>query len=409
MERLPNKVDNSLRNLQPFCAGQSFWVIIWFLIVGFVLADALYLRIGYLDLIEFKRDEFEAIKLSYQNLHVRPALVGLMSSRGLYNPPFFIYLISIPVSVSTDPQFVTSFVIFINVLALWLLYLLVRKVFSVRFAWVVCLLIATSPWAIIFSRKIWAQDFLLPFLIVFYLSLVSHLNRPASGKIWLMAGLFAVITQLHMSAWFLFVPLIIFIVMMKVSVSYRDIFIGGMIFALLYLPYIVFHITTDFQNLQAFLSVDRPAIWSHTNVNAMIGNIKWTYNITSGIGLRYLFGGEYEQFVQSHNIIWTYIFSSTMLVVAILGILWALSLLARGFGSQVSFQGMELSEKVLVLFALIIVFIHFGYFVMRVPSFPHYSIVTHPILVVFAAKYGLQLYDQISSATFKNVCVRCFY
>ncbi|HIJ83098.1 MAG TPA: hypothetical protein HPQ00_02725, partial [Magnetococcales bacterium] len=77
-----------------------------------LLVLAIVLRLTFLDGIEFKQDEFNAIVLAYRHLALDGmAQVGLKSSTGLFNPPFFVYLMALPVFFTTDPASVTLFVI----------------------------------------------------------------------------------------------------------------------------------------------------------------------------------------------------------------------------------------------------------------------------------------------------------
>ena len=91
------------------------------------------IRLIHLDIIEFKFDEYIAIKLAYNNLHDM-ALVGFDHLPGLYNPPFFIYLMTIPVIFSTNPIFVTLFVILLNIAAIFILYFFSLKIFNKKTA-----------------------------------------------------------------------------------------------------------------------------------------------------------------------------------------------------------------------------------------------------------------------------------
>jgi len=66
-----------------------------------VLALAAFLRLHALDLVEFKVDEATAVDRAQRLLDGAWATVGLTSSVGARNPPFFIYLLAIP---STRPS-----------------------------------------------------------------------------------------------------------------------------------------------------------------------------------------------------------------------------------------------------------------------------------------------------------------
>ena len=192
-----------------------------------LLVISVLLRIAFLDLIEFKSDEFIAIKLAQENIHQNGiVLKGLKSSTGLYNPPFFIYLISLPVFFTSDPIWVTFFVILLNLLGLALLYFLAKMLFQRNLALIITALFSSAPWAILYSRKIWAQDCLFFFLAAFYLTLFSNIKKYSRAKVYLLFVLLSFTTQLHMSAWFLPFPLLVFFVFFKIKIKPIDLVFG---------------------------------------------------------------------------------------------------------------------------------------------------------------------------------------
>ncbi len=384
------------------CTRASPQSTLCWLVAISILVYAIYLRLGYLDIIEFKSDEFEWIQLAYQHLHNKPTLVGLPSSVGLYYPPIFAYLLSIPVSISTNPKFVTGFIAVLNLAGLWLLYVFVKRVFSLRLAWVVLLLVATSPWTILYARKVWNPDCLLPFMLIFYITLASYLERPAGFKVWIMAALLALITQLHMSAWFLFGPLFVFAALVKAPLSMRDVFIGGLLFVLLYAPYITFHVITDFQNLNLFASYERPATFTQSNLASAIDNIKWTYIISSGTGLSYSLGNEFDTFYKNRYLAVPYVFFCIVLFVAAIGTIRYLVLSARCIFHRRQWSDMPRSTQILSLFTLILLLMHLSYFIFKVPAFPHYNVIFYPIVFIIAAKVGVDAYNEVSSRSIKR-------
>ena len=75
--------------------------------------------------------------------------------------------------LSSSPIVATAFIALLNVVAVALCYGLSRKMFAPlgERAWlaalIAALLFAVAPWAVIHSRKVWAQD-LLPFFVMLY-------------------------------------------------------------------------------------------------------------------------------------------------------------------------------------------------------------------------------------------------
>src|SRR5512135_2751228 len=130
-----------------------------------VLLLAAYLRLNHLDWTEFKLDEAHLSQIAYDMArHGVIPLTGIGSSVGIVNPPLAAWLLAIPYAVSSSPIVATAFIALLNVAAVALCYGLSRRMFapwSDR-AWlaalITTLLFAVAPWAVIQSRKVWAQD-----------------------------------------------------------------------------------------------------------------------------------------------------------------------------------------------------------------------------------------------------------
>src|SRR5207248_9354403 len=115
----------------------------------------------------------------------------------------FEYLIAAPLALVRSPLAAAALVAAANVLAVWLTYIVGKRCFS-RFVGVgAAALLAFSPWGIVFSRKIWAQDLLPICTTLFALQLHALLiGRRPRAVFWLIV-IAAVATQLHFSAWIL--------------------------------------------------------------------------------------------------------------------------------------------------------------------------------------------------------------
>lgn len=173
------------------------------LIVVFLLAA--YLRLNHLEWTEFKLDEAHLSQLAYDMArHGQIPLTGIGSSVGIVNPPLAAWLLAIPYSVSDSPIVATGFIAVLNVLAVLACYGLARKAFESNGATLIAtLLFAVSPWAVIHSRKVWAQDLLPPFVILWawfgYRAFIE-------GKRWSLIGhslMLVAAIQLHYSALYL--------------------------------------------------------------------------------------------------------------------------------------------------------------------------------------------------------------
>src|ERR1700687_1627395 len=136
-------------------------------------------RLTYLDLAEFKDDEARALGIALAFLEGQMVpLIGITSSVGINNPPAFEYLLTIPLLISHDPAIATGFVGLLGVGAVLMTYRVCLEYFDRISAGVAALLFASSSWAIIFSRKLQAQDVVPVFVILWVGSLLGF----ASGK-----------------------------------------------------------------------------------------------------------------------------------------------------------------------------------------------------------------------------------
>ena len=124
------------------------------------------LRMGRPDLTEFKRDEaaLYGLALNVAELRAFP-LRGIGSSVGLPNTAMSVYLFALPLFLWKSPLAATLFVGALNTASVGLAFLLARRYWGGRAALIAALLYAAAPWAVIYSRKIWAQN-LLPLFAV---------------------------------------------------------------------------------------------------------------------------------------------------------------------------------------------------------------------------------------------------
>jgi 4-amino-4-deoxy-L-arabinose transferase-like glycosyltransferase len=137
----------------------------WFL-VALILLLAGALRMGWPGLTEFKADEARLLSLALEMIEERRlALRGISSSVGFPNFPASVWLYALPLMIWPHLYAATLFTGFLNTLAVAGGYLLARRYWGIEVALAATLMLAVSPWAVIFSRKIWAQN-LLPLLVL---------------------------------------------------------------------------------------------------------------------------------------------------------------------------------------------------------------------------------------------------
>lgn len=140
------------------------------------------LRMGWPGLTEFKYDEARVSALALDWIHGGPLpLSGMVNSVGMNNPPGGVYVLALPYALWTNPIGATLFLAFLNVLAVVACYAFARRWYGPVAGWTSALLFAAAPWAVLYSRKLWTNNLLPPFVVLVvaagYLALVEGRSR----------------------------------------------------------------------------------------------------------------------------------------------------------------------------------------------------------------------------------------
>jgi hypothetical protein len=171
-----------------------------------LVAVGTWLRFHRLDAFEFKRDEVEALNLSIRFIADHPwsssaswPTHGMLSSNGVPNAPLFTWIVAAVWAPTRDPSTVTGVIALANALSLYPLWLWARRHMDERRALLALAVCAVSPFAVIFSRKIWTCDLLPPAL----LTLLWGVEWLRGGRAWsgivLLAMSVLLVGQLHQS------------------------------------------------------------------------------------------------------------------------------------------------------------------------------------------------------------------
>jgi hypothetical protein len=150
-----------------------------------ILVLAFALRLALPEVVEFRQDEANLSLLARQMAQGRLfPLHSIDSSVGVLQPPALLYYFLPPYLLSSDPLFATQYMGAMAALAVLLVYLLARRYFGVTAALCAAALLAASPWAVFFSRKVWPADQLaLLSVVTFGTGMIGLLD----GKRWAQA------------------------------------------------------------------------------------------------------------------------------------------------------------------------------------------------------------------------------
>lgn len=218
------------------------------LAVILLLAGAL--RLGVPGIIEFKRDEGNLARAALDMAHGRELpLLGLSASVNLPNPPLSVYVLAPPFMLDSSPVTATLYIGALNVLAVALTWWLARSYYGATAALAAALLYATSPWGAIYSRKLWAQDILPPFVL---LTGLSGLLGYAENKRWARLAhwaLLAITVQIHIGA-FTLIPLsLLMLLRWRARVHWRELGVALALAALTGVPVLAGYARDDLLDL----------------------------------------------------------------------------------------------------------------------------------------------------------------
>lgn len=208
-------------------------------VVAIVLLAAV-LRMGWPGLTEFKADEARLLSLALEMRGGAFAVRGISSSTGFPNFPMSVWLYAIPTLIWPHVYAATLFTSLLNTLAVVGCYWMVRRYWGVQAALVAALMFAVSPWAIIFSRKIWAQN-LLPLMVMVWA--ISAGLAFTEGRRWFLVlhiVSLAVAIQTHLAAIALAPATLIFLIAFHRRVDWRLVMLGGAISLFVAAPFLVY-------------------------------------------------------------------------------------------------------------------------------------------------------------------------
>jgi len=257
---------------------------------------AAYLRLYGIDLAEFKSDEARDafVARNFVENGTIP-LVGAPTSVGGNAGPFYYFILSLPFLISANPIVSSAFVALLNVLAVSLTFIFAKDFFNERIALIASALAAVSPFAIIYSRKIWNPDLLFPFSTILLYSIYSFaINKKPKYVIPIFLS-FSILLQLHPVTLFL-LPAILFVLFkFRKIVSIKYMAVGIVISILLFSPFILSEFQNNFKTTNALVSTS--GLYDFSKINTI--SIQHIASLTSGTGFDYILGDSSKAFYSS--------------------------------------------------------------------------------------------------------------
>lgn len=210
------------------------------LAVASILILAGVLRMGWPGITEFKADEARLLSLALDMRQGQFALRGISSSTGFPNFPMSVWLYSAPLLAWPHAYSATLFTGLLNTLAVAGGYWLVRRYWGVGAALAATLMFAVSPWAVIFSRKIWAQN-LLPLMVIVWA--FSGALAFVEGKRWYATAhivALAVAIQTHLAAVALAPATLVYLIVFRRRLDWRALAAGLALSLLIAAPFLIY-------------------------------------------------------------------------------------------------------------------------------------------------------------------------
>jgi 4-amino-4-deoxy-L-arabinose transferase-like glycosyltransferase len=220
------------------------------LVLTMILLIAAFLRLGEADIVEFFHDDGMLATLAQEIVTGEQwHWTGIISSTGIPNSPMSVYVLLPAFVVSLHPIIAILGIMVWNVLGVALLWKIAYRYFGRWAAFFAGMTYAVSPWAILYSRKLWAQEYHTPFiLLAVLLGLYGFLETPEKpisknhltwhewAQIFCLP-IFLIGMQIHFAAWALFPLYGVLLWLGRKRLSWRALVLSSILSLLIVLPF----------------------------------------------------------------------------------------------------------------------------------------------------------------------------
>ncbi len=206
-------------------------------IAGILLLAAV-VRLAYPGMTEFKADEGRLLTAALDMAGGQFAVRGISSSVGFPNAPVSVWLYALPLFVWPHPYAATLFTGLLSLAAVAGTYWLARRYWGPWAAIIASLSLAVSPWGIVFSRKIWAQNLLPAFAVLWAISAALAF---VEGRRWFVIVhivCLAIAVQIHPAAIALFPVTLLCLIVFRRAVDWRLVIAGSVLAVLTAAPFL---------------------------------------------------------------------------------------------------------------------------------------------------------------------------
>ena len=211
-----NTVDTSALLPPVKSSGRSFLSRLWRVIVlGLltweiycIVALAAFLRLYAFTTTEFDNDQAAVFGMArHAVVHGLVPVTANLASINILNPPATIYLLMPGAVFSANPYAGLVVTVVLNILAILFTYAVVRRYYGRLAATTAAAFYAVAPLTVSYSRFIWNQNLLAPFVPLFLCALLWGVVERRRGWLAPAVLLWGWMIQLHGSAVLLMIPL----------------------------------------------------------------------------------------------------------------------------------------------------------------------------------------------------------
>jgi hypothetical protein len=337
-----------------------------------IVVLAAWLRLRHLGLAQFNDDQAIALRIAHDILHGDVRTVGLTSSSGAANPPLYVYIVAAVVGLHDSVLFATASIGVLSVVSVALTYVMARSRFGTGVAVIAAGLFATAPWAVLYGRHLWQQDYLPLVTVGLLWSLFVVLERTRSRAAFLVPALGLLAVQLNLSAVALVIPIAAVLVYRRRDVHWPAAALGLVAGLVPLLPWLAHNAKHGFRDFRLIADNGR----GHGGGAAGTGTleaIRQTVHLVSAEGWSFVTGSQHQS-----GAAWTLgrIAGIAVIVLAAVGILTSLVRARR--------RDADALRRVLLVVWLV------GIWLAYITSSrsgvgPHYLIVSYPVTFLLAA------------------------
>lgn len=179
---------------------------------------------------------------------------GISDSDASTPGPLFHYLMALPQLFSTDPRAGGVFTALLNLGALWIVFLTIRRAWAPQAACLFLLLSICSPWMVVYADRIWSANVLVPLGAATIYCVVRMLRRAESRAGGPLAFILATGAQFHLSCICLWPLALVPIAAYRPRLNARWLAAGTALGILAYAPYVAHELGTAFSNTRLMLA-----------------------------------------------------------------------------------------------------------------------------------------------------------